>query len=168
MALIRLYMTMSLDGYVTGPRDSVDAPMGIDGFRLFNRLDRRNDPGPSGQVFNEVNSTRAVISGRRTYELADRWQGDHHDGVPVFVLTHDVPDDPPPGSIRYVTDVGDCASQAAPRPGTATSWCTGPGRRRRCCKPGNSTNWNCTSYRSCSGRGDGCSTTCQRSTSNST
>ena len=112
MALIRLYMTMSLDGYVTGPRDSVDAPMGIDGFRLFNWLDRRNDPGPSGQVFNELNSTRAVISGRRTYELADRWQGDHHDGVPVFVLTHDVPDDPPPGSIRYVTDVGDCASQA--------------------------------------------------------
>jgi hypothetical protein len=29
MALLRLYMTMSLDGYVSGPRDSVDAPMGI-------------------------------------------------------------------------------------------------------------------------------------------
>jgi hypothetical protein len=34
MALIRLYMTMSLDGYVTGPQDSVDAPLGIGGFRL--------------------------------------------------------------------------------------------------------------------------------------
>jgi hypothetical protein len=65
MALIRLYMTMSLDGYITGPQDSVDAPM-----------------------------------------------GDHHDGVPVFVLTHHVPDDPPPGSVRYVTDVRGCASQA--------------------------------------------------------
>ncbi len=63
-------------------------------------------------VFTAANSTRAVISGRRTYELADRWQGDHHDGVPVFVLTHDVPDDPPPGSVRYVTDVRECASQA--------------------------------------------------------
>ena len=110
MALIRLYMTMSLDGYVTGPQDSVDAPMGIDGFRLFNWLDRRNDPGPNGQVFTELMSTRAVIAGRRTYELAGRWQGDHHDGVPVFVLTHDVPDDPPPGSVRYVTDVRECAS----------------------------------------------------------
>ena len=29
MALIRLYMTMSLDGYVTGPRDSPDTPLGI-------------------------------------------------------------------------------------------------------------------------------------------
>ena len=40
---IRLYMTMSLDGYVAGPRDGADAPMGADGFRLFNWLDRRDD-----------------------------------------------------------------------------------------------------------------------------
>ena len=112
MAVIRLYMTISLDGYVAGPGDSVDAPMGSGGFRLFNWLDRRNDPGPSGQVFAEVMATRAVISGRRTYEHADGWQGDHHDGVPVFVLTHDVPDSPPPGSVRYVTDVRECAAQA--------------------------------------------------------
>jgi dihydrofolate reductase len=112
MGLIRLYMTMSLDGYVVGPRDSVDAPMGIGGFRLFNWLDRRNDPGPNGQVFAESMATRAVISGRRTYEHAGRWHGDHHDGVPVFVLTHDVPQDPPPGSVRYVTNVRECAAQA--------------------------------------------------------
>jgi dihydrofolate reductase len=112
MAIIRLYMTMSLDGYVTGPQDSVENPMGVDGFRLFNWLDRRNEPGPNGQVYNEMLATRAVISGRRTYEHAGRWQGDHHDGVPVFVLTHDIPDDPPPGSVRYVTDVHEAAEQA--------------------------------------------------------
>jgi len=112
VALIRLYMTISLDGYITGPQDSVDAPLGIGGFRLFNWLDRRNDPGPSGQVFTELMSTRAVISGRRTYEHAGRWGGDHHDGVPVFVLTHAVPADPPPGSVQYVTDVRECAAQA--------------------------------------------------------
>ena len=112
MAIIRMYMTVSLDGYVAGPRDSVDEPMGVGGFRLFNWLDRRDDPGPSGQVFAEAMSSHAVIAGRRTYEHAGRWQGDHHDGVPVFVLTHDVPDDPPPGTIRYVTDVHECARQA--------------------------------------------------------
>ena len=112
MGLIRLDMTISLDGYVTGPQDSVDEPMGVGGFRLFNWLDRRNDPGPSGQVFAESLATRAVISGRRTYEHAHRWQGDHHDGVPVFVLTSHVPDEPPPGSVRYVTDVRECAAQA--------------------------------------------------------
>ena len=51
---IRLYMTTSLDGYVAGPRDGVDEPMGVGGFRLFNWLDRRDDPGPSGQVYAEV------------------------------------------------------------------------------------------------------------------
>ena len=112
MGVIRLDMTISLDGYVTGPQDSMDDPMGIGGFRLFNWLDRRNDPGPSGQVFTEAMSTRAVIAGRRTYELAGRWKGDHHDGVPIFVLTHEVPDDPPPGSVRYVTDVRECAARA--------------------------------------------------------
>src|SRR5690349_9690175 len=112
MATIRLDMTMSLDGFVAGPRDGVDEPMGVGGFRLFNWLDRRDDPGPSGRVFAEAMATRAVISGRRTYEHAGRWQGDHHDGVPVFVLTHDVPADPPPGSVRYVTDVHEAAARA--------------------------------------------------------
>lgn len=110
--MIRLYMSMSLDGYVAGPRDRPDAPMGDDGFRLFNWLDRRSDPGVNGQVYTEATASKALISGRRTYELADHWQGDHHDGVPIFVLTHDVPDEPPPGSVRFVTDVDECAAQA--------------------------------------------------------
>ena len=110
---IRLDMTMSVDGYVVGPDDSVDAPMGEGGFRLFNWLDRRNDPGPSGQVVGESMATRAVISGRRTFEHAGQWNGDHHDGVPIFVLTHHVDEgDVPPGSARFVTDVQECAALA--------------------------------------------------------
>ena len=54
-----------------------------------------------------------MISGRRTFELAGRWQGDHHDGVPIFVLTHRVDEgDVPPGSAQFLTDVEDCAGQA--------------------------------------------------------
>jgi dihydrofolate reductase len=112
VATIRLYMTISLDGYVAGPHDDADNPLGIGGFRLFNWLDRRNDPGPSGQVYAEGTATRAVIAGRRTFELAGQWQGDHHDGVPILVLTRAVPDEPPLGSARYLTDVRECAAQA--------------------------------------------------------
>ena len=67
MAIIRLYMTVSLDGYVVGPDDRVDEAMGVGGFRLFNWLDHREAPGPNGQVFGESLATRAVISGRRTW-----------------------------------------------------------------------------------------------------
>ena len=127
MANIRLDMTVSLDGCVAGPADGVDEPMGAGGFRLFNWLDRRNDPGPNGQVYTEMLATRAVISGRRTYEHAGHWQGDHHDGVPVFVLTHPVPDEPPPGSVRYVTDVRVAAAQARAAAGDADVMVHGAG-----------------------------------------
>ena len=112
MTKIRLDMTVSLDGYVAGPADGVDQPMGVGGFRLFNWLDRRDEPGPNRTVYDELMATRAVVSGRRTYEHAGHWAGDHHDGVPIFVLTRSVPDEPPPGSVRYVTDVDVCAAQA--------------------------------------------------------
>jgi hypothetical protein len=138
---IRLYMSMSLDGFIAGPDDRAGQELGRDGGRLFNWMDDRMSDGPNGQVFRELLATGAVISGRRTFELAGRWQGDHHDGVPIFVLTHRVADgDVPPGSARFVTDVEDCAA-----------------RRRRCCGPGCSTRWRSVSCRSCLAEDDGCS-----------
>jgi dihydrofolate reductase len=120
-------MTMSLDGYVTGPDDGPDAPMGTGGFRLFNWLDKRNDPGPSGEVFAEALATQALISGRRTYELAGHWGGDHHNGVPIFVLTREVPDETPPGTVRFVTDVAECAALARAAVGDGVAMVHGAG-----------------------------------------
>lgn len=130
MSSIRLDMTVSLDGFVAGPDDGVDEPMGVGGFRLFNWLDRRHDPDENGAVFAEAMATRALISGRRTYENANRWNGDHHDGVPVFVLTHDAPSDPPPGSVRYMTDVHECAQAARAAAGDADVLAMGSGAAR--------------------------------------
>ncbi|MFE5191898.1 dihydrofolate reductase family protein [Streptomyces sp. NPDC056628] len=110
---IRLYMSLSLDGYIAGPEDRPGQELGRGGGRLFGWLYDRESDGPSGQVYREALATGAVISGRRTFDLAGRWQGDHHDGVPIFVLTHEVDDgDVPPGHTRFVTDVEDCARQA--------------------------------------------------------
>jgi len=127
MGSIRVDMTMSLDGYVTGPDDGPDAPMDVGGFRLFNWLDKRGDPGSSGDVYAELMATRALISGRRTYELAGRWGGDHHNGVPIFVLTHDIPDETPPGTVRYLTDVAECAGQARSAVGDGVAAVAGTG-----------------------------------------
>jgi dihydrofolate reductase len=113
MTAIRLDMTMSLDGFVAGPDDRRGQEMGRGGFRLFNWLDDRDGPGPNGEVYAESMATGAIISGRRTFELAGRWNGDHHDGVPILVLTHHVAkDEVPPGSARFYTDVGECAAAA--------------------------------------------------------
>ncbi|TPG17820.1 dihydrofolate reductase family protein [Pedococcus bigeumensis] len=113
MTSIRLDMTMSLDGFVAGPEDRPGQEMGRGGFRLFNWLDDRNSPGPNHDVYAESMATGAILSGRRTFELAGRWNGDHHDGVPILVLTHQVDDDDvPPGSARFYTDVAACAAAA--------------------------------------------------------
>jgi dihydrofolate reductase len=112
-ATIRLYMSMSVDGYIAGPDDREGQELGRNGGRLFNWLDDRNGPDINGQIYREAMSTGAVISGRRTFELAKRWHGDHHDGVPIFVLTHHVDDgDVPPGSATFCTDVVECATAA--------------------------------------------------------
>ena len=65
-------------------------------------------------VKDEVKATGAVVTGRRTFELADDWGGDHHDGHPIFALTRREP-----GSetgqwplITYVTDVRTAMTEA--------------------------------------------------------
>lgn len=113
MTSIRLDMTMSLDGFIAGPEDRTGQEMGRGGFRLFNWLDDQNSPGPNQDVYADSMATGAIISGRRTFELAGRWNGDHHNGVPILVLTHHVADgDVPPGSARFYTDVVECVTAA--------------------------------------------------------
>ena len=118
---IRLYMSMSVDGFVTGPDDGPEHGLGVGGERLHAWLHAGGaDPGsyrpagggPDAQVFDEMVATGAVITGRRTFDIAGGWAGDHHDGVPVFVLTRSIPDEPAPGHAHYVTDVATCAAQA--------------------------------------------------------
>jgi dihydrofolate reductase len=110
---IRLYMSMSLDGYIAGPDDREGQELGRGGGRLFNWLDDRDGPGINGQVYAEALSTGAVISGRRTFELAGRWQGDHHDGVPILVLTrHPDEGEPPAEGTTFYDDVAACAEAA--------------------------------------------------------
>jgi len=115
---LRLYMSMSVDGYIAGPDDRPGQELGRDGFRLFDWLDHRTEEGVNKQVYAEASATGAVISGRRTFELANRWHGDHHDGVPIHVLTHHAdPADVPPGSAKFYTDVNACADEAREKAG---------------------------------------------------
>jgi dihydrofolate reductase len=48
----------------------------------------------------------AMLTGRRTFERAGGWDGEHPWDVPAFVVTHEVPDGwPRPGStVQFVTD----------------------------------------------------------------
>jgi dihydrofolate reductase len=111
-ATIRLYMSMSLDGFIAGPDDRPGQELGQGGGRLFNWLDDRLGEGINGQVYREALATGAVISGRRTFELAGGWGGDHHDGVPIHVLTHRVDAGGRRPGTTFHGDVAECAAAA--------------------------------------------------------
>ncbi|TCC66128.1 riboflavin biosynthesis protein RibD [Kribbella pittospori] len=87
-----LLMAMSLDGYIAGPNDRPGNPGG-DGFMRLHKWYERPDgefgrpEGPAGEVWDELNATGAVLVGRRTAEQVDYYGGEHHDGVPIFVLS---------------------------------------------------------------------------------
>jgi dihydrofolate reductase len=86
-----LDMSVSLDGFVCGPNETPDNGLGDNGGRLhwwFGR-DAGNDPDRiNAQVVEELMATTgAVVAGRGTVEPAGWWDGDHHDGVPIFILT---------------------------------------------------------------------------------
>lgn len=91
MSATVLYMSISLDGFVAGPNERVDNGLGDGGERLHQWLMGRavdpNNAHVNGQVVDEFMSTGAVVAGRGTVEPAGYWGGDHHDGVPIFILT---------------------------------------------------------------------------------
>jgi dihydrofolate reductase len=110
MAKSVLYMSMSLDGFIAGPDDGPGNGLGNGGRVLHQWLgepvSRRpsfDPPGLSGQVFAELMATRAVVVGRKTFDYADHWGGDHH-SVPIFVPTRGTPPAPQSGWVHYVPD----------------------------------------------------------------
>jgi dihydrofolate reductase len=94
-------MSMSLDGFITGPNERPDNPLGDDGHRLHEWFMPAADAdhkevsgrlaGVNGQVVDEFMATGAVVAGRGTFEPAGGWGGDHHDGVPIWVLSRREP-----------------------------------------------------------------------------
>jgi dihydrofolate reductase len=125
MSATVLYMSMSLDGFVAGPNEGPGNGLGDNGRRLHDWLWMDDAPsrpsgipgrpsGANGAVFDEVMATGAVVAGRRTFDLANAWGGDHHDGVPIFILTRQEPDgekaDWP--LVTYVSDIEAAMSRA--------------------------------------------------------
>ena len=100
MAATVLYMSTSLDGFIAGPNAGPGNGLGDGGHRLHEwafagGADDNgvplSPPGVNGRVFDEMMATGAVVAGRGTFEPAGGWGGDHHDGVPIFVLTRAEP-----------------------------------------------------------------------------
>ena len=112
MAKVIALMSVSLDGFVADANDGVaevfawyfagdvEVPTGSPEFTF------RLSPQSAAHVRGVMADAGAMLTGRRTFEVADGWGGRHPWNVPAFVVTHHVPDGwPRPGStVQFVTD----------------------------------------------------------------
>jgi dihydrofolate reductase len=94
-------MSMSLDGFIAGPNDSVERPLGEGGERLhewiYDLASWRERHGLEGgkidtdaEVLDEsFKNTGAVVVGRRMFDVANGWGDNPPFHMPVLVITHE-------------------------------------------------------------------------------
>ena len=125
LSAIVLSMSMSLDGFVTGPNATIENPLGDGGERLHDwifpiavadhhQAAEQQLSGVNRQLYDEFMSTGAVVAGRGTFEGADGWGGDHHNGVPIWVLSRREPgiDIGQWPNVTYTSDVDTAMTEA--------------------------------------------------------
>ena len=107
-------MSMSLDGYVADAHDGVtevfdwyfSGDIEVATASAGSGMTFRVSPPSADHLRGLQAEVGAMLTGRRTFEVAHGWDGDHPWDVPAFVVTHQVPDGwPRPGStVQFVTD----------------------------------------------------------------
>jgi dihydrofolate reductase len=102
MGRVVVNLTISLDGYIAGPDDGPALPLGRGGEHLFtwmtagpeaNRVESRLRPPDASKaiVAEWLTGYGAIVSGRRTFDIAGGWRDGHPVDVPIFVVTHQAP-----------------------------------------------------------------------------
>ena len=108
-----LYMSMSLDGFATGPNVRPDNGLGDGGERLHEwSFDGSTEVHRI--IHDEFMATGAIVAGRATFEPAGGWGGDHHGGVPIWVYSRREPGIDISGwpLVTYVDDVATAFAEA--------------------------------------------------------
>ena len=107
MGKVSMGLSMSLDGFIAGPNDGPEHPLGEGGERLFTWYSTGDTeyglPGTemvfrvsqqSAEMLREAHAGMgAFVTGRRTFDIANGWGGSPPLGVPTFVVTHTAPEE---------------------------------------------------------------------------
>jgi dihydrofolate reductase len=122
-------ITVSVDGFVTGPEDGPGCGLGKGGERLHYWVmggpwtyDGGHDfamHGPDKEFYDElVAGFGAGIVGRGMYEAAGAWGGTNPFPGPLYVLTHRTEDQPDPATgFTFVSSLDEALAQASRQAG---------------------------------------------------
>ena len=108
MTLVVCDISISPDGYVTGPHDSRENPFGDGGGGLHDWLSDAATDTDRAVLQRTVDNTGAVVMGRTGYEK-NEGDGGWGDGgpfgtTPCFVVTHHAPEREASGVYTFITD----------------------------------------------------------------
>jgi dihydrofolate reductase len=123
MAKVVATITMSLDGYVTGPNDGPGNGLGDGGERLHYWVfggPWSYDQEPTGEATGvdkeyldgAMAREGAVVIGRNMYEAAEAWGGSNPFGVPMFVVTHQQGDESEEAGFTFVNGLDEAIASA--------------------------------------------------------
>ncbi|GAA0230585.1 dihydrofolate reductase family protein [Actinomadura nitritigenes] len=108
MAQVICDMSISLDGYVTGPNDSRENPFGDGAWMLHKWMSDQATEEDRAILKQVAEDWGAVVMGRRSFEKNEGeggWgEGGPMGDVPCFVVTHRAPTRPYPPVFTFVTD----------------------------------------------------------------
>ncbi|MEU2557178.1 dihydrofolate reductase family protein [Streptomyces sp. NPDC013313] len=108
MAQVICDMSISLDGYVTGPNDSRENPFGDGAWMLHKWTSDQATDEDRAILEQMVDGGGAVVMGRTSFEKNEGeggWgQGGPMGDVPCFVVTHQAPTRSYPPVFTFVTD----------------------------------------------------------------
>jgi dihydrofolate reductase len=124
LGVVIVDLSVSLDGFIAGANDGPGNPLGDGGEGLFawmnaseaNRVHPYLAPPDASKLIVEewMTSSGAIISGRRTFDIAGGWKEGHPVDVPIFVVTHDPPTEGEwSPRVSFVTDGVERALQLA-------------------------------------------------------
>jgi dihydrofolate reductase len=112
MGKVKAGATMSLDGYIAGPKDTgfdllfkwyqggdVEVPMPDQTAQV---PDSHVSPTTADILRREMSSWGALVVGRHLYDLTNGWNGRHPLDVTTVVLTHHPPEDRPQADDDFV------------------------------------------------------------------
>lgn len=124
MGKVAAGITVSVDGYITGPNDGPGCGLGVGGERLhywvfggpwsYATPSRGEPTGVDKEWMEEVlGANGAVVAGRGTYESAGHWGDRNPWGIPVFVVTHRPEEQPSGDEFVFVAGVEEAIDRAA-------------------------------------------------------
>jgi dihydrofolate reductase len=148
MGTVGAGFSMSLDGFIAGPNDDM---LRLFAWMFSGDTELKVSTGDkdielkvsaeSAEQFEQAGSViGAIVSGRRMFDVADAWGGKHPMDVPIFVVTHNPPQewiDKKGSPFTFVTDgVASAVEQAKLIAGDKNVGVGGADIMRQCLKLG--------------------------------